>query len=116
MGTLVTLHGFKSSNYDRPLMKFLQDNEIQYSCSPPQLFIAILVYALSEVCNLTVSNKLYGISYVTDARGRALIKQWVTDTFIPVEYHRLRRSLSSADCIEDIEYKGGSLYAIKASI
>lgn len=116
MGTLITLHGFKADRYDRSLLQFLRDNKINYNCSPPQLFIAIMVYALSDVCNYTVSNKLYGLGYVTDARGRALIKQWVSDSFIPVEYRNLRRSLRHADCIEDIEYKGGSLYAIKATI
>lgn len=116
MGTLISLHSFTSKDYDRPLMKFLKDNEIRYDCTPPELFIAILVYAITDICNHTVSNRLYGISYVTDARGRALIKQWVSETFIPVEYHRLRRALRYADCIEDIEHRGGSLYAIKASI
>lgn len=116
MGTLVSLHSFKSNDYERPLMKFLNSNKISYDCSPPELFIAILVYAITDICNLTVSNRLYGISYVTDARGRALIKQWVSETFIPVEYHRLRRSLRYATCIEDIEHRGGSLFAIKATL
>lgn len=116
MATLITLHSFKTDHYDRSLLQYLRENKINYNCSPPELFIAIMVYALTDICNLEVSNKLYGISYVTDARGRALIKQWVSDTFIPVEYRRLRNSLRHVDYIEDIEYRGGSLYAIKASL
>lgn len=116
MGILISLHGFKSENYSVNLPTYLELHDIQYNCTLPELFIAILSTALSDHCNFTISNRLVGVSYMTYGHDRQLLRQWVSQVFIPVEYRNLSRALRYADCIEDIEYRGGSLYAIKATL
>lgn len=116
MDSQTSLLSFNGKEYSTPFMEYVKEHEMDFECSRQELFMAVIILAVTEYCNLTISAKLYGKIFSVRDYNRYLLRKWVIKCFLPVEYHKLRRSFSNCDSIEDIQFLGGSLYAVTSTL